>query len=439
MLVRNRSRELVELLSDVEKIRSERRKAKANKNKYIGVGNDGFGGSFDSGYSGFGNESIGGGSYSGNYSNGMPNPYPFSCQVLIKSSIDHVSGGSSSRGAGTSSFSDNRRGYEEYNAGDDEVTQSSSPTRATSGRNVVRKSSIPPKRTPAPVSAPAPSEPLVDLLGGFDDDTFGASVPSPGANKELPSVGLDGMFHFNNSTKSWELIDFVILLLDDDFTDFQAAPVQAPATSGATAPQPTTGGKKPNLMDMLNTTSVQTPVQVGYGQPQQPAGFGGMGMGMGMGGGGINTMGGHSSISSNPLGSQFSSPMPPQLQPQQSSLFGSGAAPMRPTSTPMGGSQSSISNSSAKPPAAAQTKSANFDDLWSMSLGGGGGVSSSSAKPGAKTAGKSIKDLEKEKAQAGIWGAQQKPVGGGAPVPAAFGGGFGNAAPPSSGGDDLLL
>ena len=70
LLVRNRSRELVELLSDVEKIRAERRKAKANKNKYVGVGNDGFGSSFESGYNGFGNDSLGGGSYSGNYSNG---------------------------------------------------------------------------------------------------------------------------------------------------------------------------------------------------------------------------------------------------------------------------------------------------------------------------------------------------------------------------------
>ena len=117
----------------------------------------------------------------------------------MQSSIDHVSGGSSSRGAGSSSFSDNRRGYEEYNAGDDEVTHtSSSPTRVTSGRNVVRKSSVPPKLTPA---APERSEPLVDLLGGFDDDTFAAPVPTPGANKELPSVsvGIDGTFYFLNS------------------------------------------------------------------------------------------------------------------------------------------------------------------------------------------------------------------------------------------------
>ena len=51
--VRNRSRELVELLSDVEKIRTERRKAKANKHKYTGTGNDG-GMSFGSRYGGFG-------------------------------------------------------------------------------------------------------------------------------------------------------------------------------------------------------------------------------------------------------------------------------------------------------------------------------------------------------------------------------------------------
>lgn len=67
-LVRNRAKELVELLSDVEKIRAERRKAKANRNKYVGVGNDGrFGGmSFSSGgsrYGGFGSDSLSGNSY----------------------------------------------------------------------------------------------------------------------------------------------------------------------------------------------------------------------------------------------------------------------------------------------------------------------------------------------------------------------------------------
>ena len=62
--MRNRSKELVELLGDVEKIRTERRKAKANKHKYTGTGNDAM--SFTSGgsrYGGFGSDSFS--SYSG--------------------------------------------------------------------------------------------------------------------------------------------------------------------------------------------------------------------------------------------------------------------------------------------------------------------------------------------------------------------------------------
>lgn len=63
--VRNRSKELVELLADIDKIRQERKKAKANRSKYVGTGNDGFSfGGSGGRYGGFGNE---GGSYSGDY------------------------------------------------------------------------------------------------------------------------------------------------------------------------------------------------------------------------------------------------------------------------------------------------------------------------------------------------------------------------------------
>lgn len=65
--MRNRSKELVELLADVEKIRQERKKAKANRSKYIGTGNDGFSGGSGGRYGGFGNDAMGGGSYSGDY------------------------------------------------------------------------------------------------------------------------------------------------------------------------------------------------------------------------------------------------------------------------------------------------------------------------------------------------------------------------------------
>ncbi|KAF8575391.1 ENTH-domain-containing protein [Ramaria rubella] len=61
-VVRNRASEIASLLSDLDKIRAERRKAKSNRNKYIGTGNDG-------GMGGFGGDSLyssSGGGYSGN-------------------------------------------------------------------------------------------------------------------------------------------------------------------------------------------------------------------------------------------------------------------------------------------------------------------------------------------------------------------------------------
>ncbi|KDR82557.1 hypothetical protein GALMADRAFT_237930 [Galerina marginata CBS 339.88] len=408
--VRNRSRELVELLSDVEKIRGERRKAKVNKSKYVGVGNDGFSGgmSFESGgggrYGGFGSDSVGGGSGS-SYGNGGGSSYG------NYGGSDHGLGGSSSRGGGgRSSFSDSRRPYEEYNAGDDEVVSShtSTPVRSNSVRNPVRKATAP----PPPRAAPAP-EPVVDLLGGFDDDTFGSPAPAPpvAVNKALPAVS-----HASVS------ID------DDEFADFQAAPVQA-------APAPTTSAPRASLMDMLNATPAQPPVNTGFVQAQQqPVGFG-MGMGMGAGRGigmgtGMGTgMGGHRQAPSLSSPGQFAAPMVPQTT-QQQNLFG-GGAPMRPTSSLSPSTNSPMTTSGAKP-----TASANFDDLWSLSLGG-----PTAAKPGASGTGKSIKDLEKEKAMAGLWGGQQqsgRPAGG---VPPPAFGSFGNGAPPSSSGgaDDLLL
>lgn len=55
LTVRNRAKEIAELLSDLDRVRQERRKAKTTRNKYVGTGNDG-GASFSSGggrYGGF--------------------------------------------------------------------------------------------------------------------------------------------------------------------------------------------------------------------------------------------------------------------------------------------------------------------------------------------------------------------------------------------------
>lgn len=73
--MRNRAKELAELLGDSERIRQERRKARANKSKYGGIeggaGSSAYAGGFSSGFSsgggsssrygGFGSDNAGGG------------------------------------------------------------------------------------------------------------------------------------------------------------------------------------------------------------------------------------------------------------------------------------------------------------------------------------------------------------------------------------------
>ncbi|GLB38596.1 putative epsin N-terminal homology (ENTH) domain containing protein [Lyophyllum shimeji] len=375
--VRNRAREIVELLSDVEKIRAERRKAKANKHKYTGTGNDGFGGGIGSRYGGFGNDGFSGGG--GSYGNDW-----------------YGAGGS----GGQSSFRDDSRRaqFEEYNAGDDEDVPPRSPGSRSqaSGRastTTTRKASA-----PAPTPAPAPVE---DLLGGFgDDDALG----SQGTNKALPAVAAPA-----------------VSLDDDDFADFQAAPVQ-PTTTGTAVPAPApapVAAAKPNLMDLLNSAPARPAASPAvFGQVQQPPAYGGANMGI------IGTGGSTMHRSTPSMSSQFSSPL--QAQPLQAqAMFGGSTRPAAPAAAP------------ALAPAA-QSKSTGggaFDDLWSMSLGG------SAAKPAAASgASKSIKDLEREKAMAGLWGGGQKPApGAGAAAGANAFGSFGTSAPASGGGDDLLL
>ncbi|TFY73954.1 hypothetical protein EWM64_g10058, partial [Hericium alpestre] len=212
--VRNRSREIVELLSDVEKIRQERRKAKANRSKYIGTGSDGM--SFSSAgarYGGFGSDSLGsssfgtygGGGY-GERASGMDREY------------------NNSGGSGGFRDEGSRKGYEEYDAGEYEEgpRRSDSTSRRTGAASTSRSSTLTTSRS-APAKAPEPAK-EVDLLGGFGDDE---PVAAPAkAEKALPALTA-----LNVSTDA-----------DDEFADFQAAPPSAPAT-------------KPNLMDILNASA----------------------------------------------------------------------------------------------------------------------------------------------------------------------------------------
>ncbi|GJE92639.1 ENTH-domain-containing protein [Phanerochaete sordida] len=404
--VRNRSKELVELLSDVEKIRTERRKAKTNKSKYTGVGNDGM--SFSSGgsrYGGFGSDSLGYGGSSSGYGGGGSGS--FGGDYSSRDYNDYSSGGGGGGGGSSSGgFRDtaSRKNFEEYDAGDDDVV---SARRSNSLRGSA--SSPAPRRrgtgtpstpvTPAAPEKPKASQPVPDLLG-LDDDDFAAPVAAPPA----PSA-----------PKAQATTAPALDLVDDDFDDFQAAPPSAgPAATflGSTPAAPAKATSPPlpqqanaNLFNMLSpaTTSSPPPMQASRAPSYMGAGMG--------------------------------STMTPAAAPNYTSPIMTANAPARQSS--FGG----VSTAPTTPAARPASSAGGFDDLWSMSLG------SSAPKPQQSSGpAKSIQDLQKEKAQAAIWGQGQQAR---PPMAAGFGSfgsapasGSSNAAPPSSSGngiDDLLF
>lgn len=181
--VRNRSKEIVELLSDVEKIRAERRKAKSNKSKYTGVGSDGWGpASSGARYGGFGSDSYGSGGsghYGGNYDGEDDGGYSGSGSRGDGSySGDNYSGGGGSRR------------FQEYDAGDDETPRRSSlstnDARSSNpqqkGKSALSKSKVP--LTKAPEKPPAQE---VDLLGFGDDNAFGGG-PALSTSNSAPAL-----------------------------------------------------------------------------------------------------------------------------------------------------------------------------------------------------------------------------------------------------------
>ncbi|KAF8648771.1 hypothetical protein AX16_006178 [Volvariella volvacea WC 439] len=431
--VRNRARELVDLLMDVDKIRVERRKAKANKHKYVGTGNEGFS-SLSSGgrYSGFGSDSFGNnGSYSSN---------------------DFYNSGSSSSGGRSGGFRDSigRRDIPEYDAGDDEIQPGGSTATATASRsNSVRSSSATPSTarkstsTPTPAPAPAPA-PIVDLLS-LDDD-FGSPAPAPTAaqvNKALPAVSQSG--------SGFE---------DDDFTDFQAAP--ASPTSATTPAQ----AAKPNLMDLLNASSNASTAK----SPQQQlkpatafptlAGPPGHRSSSSISASAVRTSSllAATRTATSPAATQTlfnAAPLKPSspvtsgiglTQPMRANtstpiLQPQAVGQLRPTQQPLQPqSQAQTQTQAQKKPAS----STNFDDLWNLSLGSTSSPTTASfntSKVGAAAGpAKSISDLQKEKSAAGLWGAPAKPT---TPTLGGFGGASRAPAPPSNnggfGGDDNLL
>lgn len=172
----------------------------------------------------------------------------------------------------------------------------------------------------------------------------------------------------------------------DDFDDFQSAPstttapVPTPSLRAAAAPAPAPASKPAaNVFDLLNATpAVPSPATTAARPP--------MGYGVVSG-----------------------------ITPSPAPTF----APMKPATPAI---------PAVATPAKA-TSGGGFDDLWSLSLGG----SKPSTHAAGSTAGKTILDLQREKASQAFWSA-----GTGAHKPGSASIGGGQFAAPS-GADDFLL
>ncbi|KAN0063532.1 Epsin-3, clathrin recruitment and traffic between the Golgi and endosome [Thecaphora frezii] len=199
--VRNRAKELSEMLSDVDRIRQERRKARANKNKYTGAGSGGefVPGSGTGRYGGFGSDSY--------YAGGGAAAF---------------GSGSGSGGGGSGAAA--RESFEEYDAGDYEEP------RRSNAASAVRPSSSTTRggRSQAPPQPVKKEEPKVVDLFSFDDDEPSAA-PAPTVSTLSAGAAPAPAPVTGGGAK-------VLDAFGDDFDDFQGAPAPAPAPAAASKP-----------------------------------------------------------------------------------------------------------------------------------------------------------------------------------------------------------
>ncbi|KAI5842791.1 hypothetical protein BZA05DRAFT_477438 [Tricharina praecox] len=400
--VRNRAKELADLLSDVDKIRAERKKARQTKSKYIGVEGGGAGGfstnmggmssnrNSGSRFGGFGSESADFGGYNGGggvYGDGGG----FS---------GRATGGFQDEG-GSTSRSDSRgaQKFDEYDEYDDGGTTSS--RRAAPPPPPRRQEAAAVKPSPPPPKKKQPA-PEVDLLGS--DDAF-APAPS-GRVAAAPPL---------QAATSSAAADF------DDFDDFQSAappktqsmpaipsmpsfstPMPPPLTSSASSlsivhPKPVSSNDRSDMRTLTGFTS--PPISTtpsAFGTPAITPSTTGSGIGnMGM-------VGGMTAMKPSNTG----------FQP---------AAPNYFTSVPVA---ANTPGSPLSPSTTTQPKKASgdaFGSIWNQASVG----IKKSATPTAKTP--SLQTMAKEKATAGIWGTG----------PAAGSTAAGNKPPANSGGNGL--
>ena len=188
MNIRARAKELAALLSDVDMIRMERRKARANRAKYQGAGSADF------------VPGSGGGRYGG-----------------FSSDAYYASGGASGAYGSAASAASAQPDFDEYDAGDDEThTAPSSVTRPA------------PAQTAA--STQGSAQPAVADLFSFDDE------PAPTPKTAALTSENDGL---GSAAGSSSLADA------DDFDDFQSALPSQPSYASTKSPAGSTGSSTP--------------------------------------------------------------------------------------------------------------------------------------------------------------------------------------------------
>ncbi|EME83491.1 uncharacterized protein MYCFIDRAFT_59029 [Pseudocercospora fijiensis CIRAD86] len=356
--VRNRSKELTELLSDVDRIRQERKKARQTRNKYGGVeGGAGLGFSSTSGsgrYGGFGSESAGyggGGSSFGGTTRGVYGD-------------GGGFGGESHEDYDETGRSNTQDRFEEYDEFDDGGAQ------ARPGR---RKADAPSKRAAAKkAEPPKPKEPEVDLFDFGDEPVV--SAPANGASS-LSATTLSPPTAAPSAPAD-----------DDDFDDFQSATPVAPA---APASQSAPSIPKPNYSSF---STIATTSNTQFAQPTpksgaQRADFSNL----------FSTTSPPPSSIATPALSSLSSPKPTGYQPTGPNYFTSIQAPAQ---KPISGTGSGVTSPAAGGIGSPPVKKAGGDAFASL-------LSGSGMKKGAGPAqkGKTVAELAKEKSQAGLYGA----------------------------------
>jgi epsin len=355
--VRNRSSELVKLLGDVDQIRTERKKAKNNRNKFSGFeGGGGSGGGMSSSgrYGGFGSESMGYGGYSGGV---------FGDGGGFGGQTGGLSGGDfQDAGRPSNRFEE----YDEYDEGD-----APARTREPSAR----------AKPQAKKPEPAP-EPVADLFDFGDDEPV--TTTSNAAGKQPAGNALN-------------ILDPTPADDDDEFDDFQSA---TPAT------QPTQSSNQFNIPPPASTASTTSNTRFVAPQPISASQ-----------GANINGLVGFTSATPTPSSSGVASPLSQMAPMQQQKPSGYQAAtpnyftsvhvPQHSGSshaaTSSVSSMATPSSTATKPASAATKKPSNdaFGSLWSTASASAGIQKTNTGTQ----KGPNLASMAKEKASAGIWGA----------------------------------